>query len=40
LLAIGADIGSIVDPEPFSAAAMGIGAAGLRHAAKNETPGH
>ena len=40
LMAIGFDIGSIIDPEPFTAAGMGATAAGLRHAAKNETPGH
>ena len=38
--AIALDIASIVDPEPVTASVMGVGAAGLRHAAKNETPGH
>lgn len=40
LMAIGADIASIVDPEPISAGVAGVGAAYLRHKAINETPGH
>lgn len=40
LTAIGADIASIIDPEPLSAAGFGVGAAYLRHKALNETPGH
>ena len=40
LMAIGADIASIINPEPFSAAGLGAIGAGLRHAAKNNTPGH
>lgn len=40
LTAIGADIASLIDPEPISAGIAGVGAAYLRHKALNETPGH
>lgn len=39
LAAIGLDIASIIDPEPFSAAAMSLGAAGSRNLAKAQQPG-
>lgn len=38
LASIGADIVSIVDPEPITAAAAGVGAAGLRHYARSQEP--
>lgn len=39
LAAIGLDIASIINPEPFSAAAMSLGAAGSRNLAKAQQPG-
>lgn len=38
LSGIAADIASIIDPEPFSAAALGIGAAGARNYARAQQP--
>lgn len=37
---IAADIASILDPEPISAAVLGVGAAGARNYARNVRPGH